>query len=518
MGNRWGFNQPGFNAGEQFDATKTHSPDQPFMLQLRNSAGELLHKIEGFYDGDWKETVNAAGELTFSLPLDSILVQTGDFSYPNRVYILDSTATILRQYVLISTEADANSGTFKVKCSGLMYLLNQEYSRNRGVVAVTITVEAFVRKNLDYQYGDNPITLGYMHPSIANYSILDGVSSDKTIYSTLMDVWKRVGGVITIDAYGRLRWDTSDTGGARYVLSLYDDIEKYSYTQDSETVYNRIVAKGKIYYDGTDHTRGEFTVNDATSQALYGIRTKRISFGLGSQEEITERAQKMLDYTKAPQGTREISAIDLSKIQLDPDNPETPSPSTIYPGAKIKINPPYNIPGDATFATMILSVARKLDDPLAAKITVGDNNPATSNDFFNKLASRLNDLGNDGEILQDQDEDLWAWVDDNRDLINGILNDGDGVNNGAGILPVGEANADGVSTNESAAVDHVHFGLILIEYDAAITNPSALNGGVAPLGAAVGYIGSAGGTNEGKWFFPPDGTVVADWVPDTAWN
>jgi hypothetical protein len=512
MGNRWGFNQSGFNAGDQFDATKTHSPDQPYMLQLRNAAGELLHKIEGFYDGEWKETVNAAGELTFSLPLDSILVQTGDFVYPNRVYILDSTATILSQYVLISTIADANNGEFKVKCAGLLYLLNQEYSPNREETVFSIlTIEEIVIKHLAFQNGDNPITLGYIHPSIANIPIVDGLKSDKSVMATLLDFWQRVGGVITVDAYGRLRWDTSDTDGARYVLSLYNDIEQYSYTIDNESVYNRIVAKGKIHFNGIDRSRREVTLNDAPSQAIYGIRTKRVSFGIGSEDEITERAQKMLDYTKAPQGVRDIGVIDLSKIQLDPDNPETPSPSKIHVGAKIKINPPYNIPGDSTFSTMILSVSRKLNDPLAAKITVGEKDPdqssqtGSNSEFFDYLGSQFDEYQYNNEVSQDQDEDIWSSLESLS-------------SNGEGILPVGEANDDGVSLTKSAAIDHVHFGLILIEYDAAITNPSALNGGVVPLGAAMAHIGSAGVANEGRWYFPPDGTALEDWQPDPAWN
>lgn len=523
MGNRFSFNQPGFNAGDQFDPNKTYSPDQPFMLQLRNVAGELLHKVEGFYDGAWKETVNAAGDLKFSLPLDSDLVQTGDFLYPNRIWILNSSAEVLRQYVIIATDSNANTGNFSVECSGLMYLLNQEYSQNRGVEGETITVGAFIQRNLDFQLGDNPITLGYVHPQYENKNILAGIESDQTIYDNLIALWKRIGGVITIDSRGRLRWDTDDTDGARYVMSLYEDIENYSFKQDSETVYNRIVAKGKIYDDGTEHTRGEYTVNNTDSQAIYGIRVKRVSFGLGSEIEIKERAQKLIDYTKVPQSTRSIGAIDLSRIQLDPDNPVTPSADFIHPGAKIKINPPSNVPGDTTFSTMILSVDRSLADPLSAKITVGKNDPdrpkrsISNTEFFEFLDSRFDNAELEGEIGQDQDEDIWAELDPLIALVDDIINNG-ATNNGAGILPVGEANADGVSTTESAAVDHVHFGLILIEYDIAITNPSSLNGGVAPLGAAQAHIGSAGGTYEGKWYFPPDGTVVGDWQPDPMWN
>ena len=71
MGNRFGFNQPGFNAGEQFIESRTFSPDQPYILQLRNDSGDFLYKIEGHTKGEWRETINSAGYLSFTIPLES---------------------------------------------------------------------------------------------------------------------------------------------------------------------------------------------------------------------------------------------------------------------------------------------------------------------------------------------------------------------------------------------------------------------------------------------------------------
>ena len=523
MGNRFGFNQPGFNAGEQFIESRTFSPDQPYILQLRNDSGDFLYKIEGHTKGEWRETINSAGYLSFTIPLDGDLAQTGSFKYPNRVWIHDSTAKLLRQYVVIKTRSDTIKGTLMVECAGLMHILDQEWAPAATIAETLYKFEDQIITYLANQENANPIKLGYIHPSIGNLQVISGFTEDMTIYAALMTFWKRYGGVITIDSSGRLNWDTDDLDGARYTMTLYEDIEKYEYTVDSDSVINRIYPRGKIYYDGTTHRRrsvGAGYVEDTDSQAIYGVRPKRILFNAGTPAELISLANKMLEYTKLPQKTRNIGGIDLARVQLDPDNPSVPHPEYIYPGSKIKINPPSNIPGDSTFSAMVLSVDRSLTDYLSVKFTVGESDPRTwrrqgsAGAFFDAIANLRSDFDFAEEVSNAQDEDIWEWID-------GLVNDGiaEIIGEAADIQAVGIENAIGDPTSGVAATDHVHFGMMLVPYDAEDTSTAnLLIDGALPLGAAMGYLGSSAGTDEGWWIFPHAGTDVSEWLPFPAWN
>jgi len=504
------FNESPFNGTATIEQARTYSPDQPYVLHLRDDSGVFLGKVTGWTSGKWDDKVNAPGVLKIQMPLDATMVQDNLFVNPNRIWVHDNTIRLVKQFVIVKTTANVVNGTYDIECAGLMYLLAQDYAPIRDAVEQISLVGDRLRELLDYQISDNPITMGYVNPGIYNLPHTTGVSTDKSIMGAIIGMWKQVGGVMSIDPEGRFSWDVDSAGTAKYVLSLNEDIESYSYVVDTDNIINRVHAFGNIQDNGTTHERpqlpGPFYVEDTDSQAIYGIRRQRFSFNIESDSELLGYANKILAKFKDPVIKRNIGAIDLARAQFDPDDPVTPHPEYIFAGAKIKINPPGNIPGDGLFNTLILSVSRDLADPLAVKIHVGEIDTSsakakkTSNDgseFFDIIADAFEDADEALEISHEQDEDLWAFV----DTLTTPSDDDDDIQ------PVGASNEAGGAINQAAFIDHEHDGIIKV-WDA--TNEEVADLGT-PDGIAMGWLDDGAGVNEGAYIFPADGSSNDDW-------
>lgn len=509
--NAGAFNGSGFTIADAL----TFSPDQPFILQLRDSSGSLLAKVDSFIDGSWKSGVNSNGTLTVTLPLDSDIVQSGDMDYPNRIWLYDSTLELQQQFVIVSVSADHTAGTFEVEASGLLYLLDQEYIPLTASINVT-NFRLWLESILALQVNANPITLGYIHPSIANNSPTWAGDFDKSILTAIHNGRKAVGGIISIDPYNRLRWDTDQTNFAEYSMTLYDDIERYKEARDSDTVINRLYVEGTIYEaSSTSHIRQSIPggyVEDTTSQATYGIRPGRISINASNADELLARANRILNYLKDPQIKRDISAIDLARVQLDPDNPIVPHPEYIHAGASIKVIPPSNIPNATAFNAIILTVDRSLTDFLGVKITVGEMDPrktsasgsgSSESEFFDELDNTLDEIEGWTETFIEQDAAIWEALDALQIDFDTL---GDPEDDIAEIKPVGAANDLGANL-AFASSDHVHFGVILVD----TTGVNTLAGLGVPDGFAMAHITDDTNGVAGHWVFPKDGTVNGDW-------
>jgi hypothetical protein len=511
------FNGPGFIS----DPVDTYSPDQPYILHLRDSSDVYLRKIEGWYNGSWAEKVNDPGKLNFTIPLDGTLAGTGDLVYPNRVWLYDARLRLMRRFVILKTRASANTGTLKVECVGLAYLLKQETVGANTTTGTSTAMRDFLNDLLSSQVNANPIGLGYIAPKYANSLVVRGVKTDKSIWGLLMALWKQFGGIFAIDPEGRLSWYDDAVGNPQHVMTLYEDIETFEEIVDSATVINRVIAKGNIAYDSGTLTHDcvrlpSVYVEDTDSQAIYGIRTKRFKINVESQVELILQATRILNQLKTPQITRNVSAIDLARVQLDPENPIVPNQEYIWAGGKVKIIPPANVPNATPFSVMILSVTRSLDKFLSVKFTVGQgaqpDSPSgrrilnSDTEFFDILAEELDDdTGEDYlEVLYQEDEWLWEAI-DGLDFDMPVVGTA-----GSEIADVAATAVLGSETEKFAPIDHVHSGIRPLVYDAAWTATSSLGD---PNEFAIGYLGSAAGSGEGFYLFPPDGSSNADWIP-----
>ncbi len=525
------FNGSAFNGSQVVQTVRTYSPDQFYILHLISSAGVFIRKIEGFTSGTWDAKINDPGTFTFTLPLTSTLVQTADLIYPNRVRLRDGSGERLKDFVIVKTTARMEASEYEVECAGLLYLLGQEYVARTGVAGSTVTIRAHVASLMGNQINAGAIPTGYLAQEYAGQTVTVGEHSDASILSALMELRKQVGGYIDIDNGGRLTWRTTSTDSAKYVLSLREDIATYEFSIDTSKIANRIYAKGNIQtVSATSHIRpnlpdlggGAFYIQDSTSQGLYGIRPRRISYPVESDAELALLAAATLARLKDPIITRNIGEIDLSRLQPDPDVAYTGfHPEYIYVGAKIRVEPPFQVPGDSTFNTMILSVKRDLIDPLLVEIEVGEiDTESTSGrgggreSFFNRLADSFginpSEMSQYDEQLWDAVEALWAAVDTSVAV--------------GSVTPTSIAATAVVGVAAAASrEDHVHFGITLIPFNGADTAVSDL-GVPDPLGMAVGYLDDSAGVNEGFYVFPPNGATNADWqridtlIYDAAWT
>jgi hypothetical protein len=214
----------------------------------------------------------------------------------------------------------------------------------------------------------------------------------------------------------------------------------------------------------------------------------------------------------------------LARVQTDPDNPTNPHPEYIVPGLAVKVNPPSNVPNDSQFAAIIISVTRKLEDPLSAKILLGEKGPTSTgvrgrtttgsdSEFFDILADLKWENEEWNEESQDQDEFIW-------DALDPLITSGPGGATGpsttdADIQPIGPANEAGGTNTKLAHVDHEHEGVVkVVRTDTAHTAPAFLG---TPGGLALGQVGEGDGTatdsaNEGFYVYPDGGSANTEWV------
>jgi len=520
-----GFNSFGFNTsppnsgGGTFVSTRTHAPDQPFILQLRDKDGVMLAKIEGFTGGQWTSRANSADSLSFTIPMQSPLAQSGDLVYPNRIWICDSTAQTLQQCVITRTVEDSRSEVFTVECLGLMYMLDHEFIPKDTSDLGQKTVQDLVIAMLAFQENTNPVTIGNIAPEFRDQTLVINPKADMSIIDGIMKIWDSFGGVLSIDSSGRLNWVSESTDHTKPVLTAYTDLESYTKTIDTDTVFNKIYVKGIIYNDSGNHSRKNVTVQDAVSQGIYGIRAKSINAKMGSPEAIGNLANRLLAYYKDPQAVRAVNLIDYSRIQLDPDLNQDKKQEYLYPGAKIKVIPPSNMPSDSAFDAVILEVSRNLNDSLAAAVTIGDVNPGNAQfqtnkteEFFTDLAKEFKELDFMQDQYQEQDEDLWEAIEEIGEA-------------GDDIQPISSENSEGDNEGKFARDDHVHKGVVLWDPEDATATPPvpapsdstdlptvAENPNDAPTVIAVAEIAS--GDDEGLWVYQPRDD---EWTPWNFW-
>lgn len=522
-----GYNSDNFNgSGFAVQPVDVFSPDQPFIMQVRSNTDVFLRKVEGWYNGSWTDKINDPGSLKFTVPLNGVLAQTGDLVYPNRIWLYDGRLVPLRQFVILKVKSNANKGTMDIECVGLSYLLKQEFVIGTTVTGTAINMRTQVKAILSAQGNANPITLGHMANKYALADITIGAHSDKSIWGALMNLWKQHGGVIGIDYQGRLFWIDDAFGNPPFAMTLYEDIETYEEITNADSVINRVYAKGIVHFDGSTHDRQALPtvgyVEDTTSQGLYGIREKRINLNLEDQTELTLAAQRILSRFKNPQITRNISAIDLARVQLDPDNPIVPHIEYIWAGGKIKVNPPPNVPNATTFSTMILSVTRSLDNFLSVKISVGEGAQPDKNgrrildsnsdtEFFEILAEEFEDFSEFEETLYQEDDYIWDFLDDLSDRFGTIETPETDVNQIQSV----KTSASLGSNVKFAPSDHSHEGIPPLVHNVSWTLVSQLGN---PQEESFGYLGSAAAASlRGRYWYPPDGTTNADWIADPAY-
>lgn len=494
----------------------TYTPDKPYTLHVHNEAGTLLGVIEEYIGGNWKSAVNNIDTLSFTLPLDSPSAQSGLLAYPNRVYLYDSKMELLQQFVVVGHSAKYSKGELRVECSDLSYLLNQEFVPLDATINGT-NFALWIKSIMDLQVNANPITIGYIHPTILAQTPTVSGAFDRPILDALNNTRKAVGGIISIDPQGRLRWDVDTSTYSDFTLTLYNDIEEYTEKVDSDKVVNRLYVDGHIYAQGaTNHIRQTIPggyVEDTDSQAIYGIRAKRITINSVTSDEMLDIANRILDYLKSPIMKRSISAIDLEKVQFNPDDSFNPHPKYLYAGANIRVIPPPNVPNATPFIAKVLGITRNLNDYMRVKVDVGDVDPRKSytsgnggeGEPFDALDNDLDNLERDVEALLEQDVDIWDVLDDLLVDFAALEEPETDVNE---IQAVGAANLLG-SNLKFAPSDHEHEGIIKI-HNASYDQVSELP---TPSGMAIAYI-SDDTQGEGGWYkFPEYGTTNADWEP-----
>ena len=89
-------------------------------------------------------------------------------------------------------------------------------------------------------------------------------------------------------------------------------------------------------------------MSDATSIAQYGTRRSTIEYYTHSLAQLTDLAEADLERLKDPVIERKISAIDLSKVDIETG--DTPKEQVVFRGAKIRIIPPSTFPGGSSTA------------------------------------------------------------------------------------------------------------------------------------------------------------------------
>lgn len=401
------------------DMSLPFSTHTPWILQVRTSEGEMLHRLDGWYDCREQRKLNQPGTLSFSIPLEHPVVETGDLAGPNEIWTVDGSGIVQHKYYIQEehTRLNVRSNTYSITASGYLKFLSEQ--RPHITLSAVETIGDLVTAIVGSYDGTPAITEGFVAPAIAAAALDLEDGRHQSLLSLMNTVRKSgIGGWFELDNERALNWYDLKTTFSEQVLQLPSNLEGYEEKTQRGEIFNRVWATGGVIGPGNDKTILRLDapgyLEDATSIATYGRRSKLLSRQtIRKLSQLTSFAQNFLDDHKNPPVKRTLPVIDLSMLQQDPDNLTTRIESIVRLGTPVTLKPPVEIPGSPVpFNVNVFGFTRKLDNPL--EVTIEFNEEEV--DIFRMLVSSDGDqniyITNTFNQYDQVFEDLWQALND----------------------------------------------------------------------------------------------------------
>lgn len=261
---------------------------------------------------------DAAPQVTLSLPVDDPKSAYISPLYSLKVWNMQTAKYEFSVFKLLNPEIDDSSSTLEIKATyqGILTRLSDEHIDVYDTTSAGDTFANVIAALLAFQVNTPLITVGTLEisPHVA-IAVESG-----NIYSALNSIRKAYGGWFEVDAEYRLNWFADNTATPQRRIERRKNLKSMSYTPQYSEIINRVYAYGKGEADArinlTDAGEANEYIEDAASQALYGIRARqKIDKTITHPATLLKYAQRILEQYKDPPYQYSVDVLNLAELK-----------------------------------------------------------------------------------------------------------------------------------------------------------------------------------------------------------
>ena len=290
-----------------------------YRIDLFNSSDERVAILQDeiLTSCDLDSSTSAAPTLTLSMPLSEDKSSYISPLYYAKIWNTQSAAYEFSVFELLDPDiVDSNDKLYiKAKYQGILTRLSEEHIDTYDTTSSGAAFNTVITALLAFQVNTPPITVGTIEPT--DTIAIAAESSD--IYSVLNSIKKAYGGWFEVDNSYALNWYEDNTGDPMREVRRSKNLKAINYTSLYSRVVNRVYAYGKGESDArlnlTDAGEAEEYIDDAASQAIYGVRARKyIDKSITHPSTLLAYAQRILAEYKTPPYQYSVDVVNLAEV------------------------------------------------------------------------------------------------------------------------------------------------------------------------------------------------------------
>ena len=263
-------------------------------------------------------SIDGAPQVSITVPLDDDKAAYISPLYYLKIWNTTTAAYEFSVFRLIDPDVVDSDGSLQIEATyqGIITRLSKEHVDAYDTTSAGDTFENVVTALLAYQVNTPAITVGTLEPTPT--VAIAAESSD--IYSVLNSIRSAYGGWFEVDSSYRLNWFEDNTATPQRRIERRKNLKSLKYTPQYSQIINRVYAYGKGEGDArinlTDAGEANEYIDDAASQALYGISARqKIDKSITHPTTLLGYAQRTLALYKDPPHQYSVNVLNLAEIR-----------------------------------------------------------------------------------------------------------------------------------------------------------------------------------------------------------
>jgi phage minor structural protein len=262
--------------------------------------------------------IDSAPTLTLSIPLSEEKTAYISPAYHLKIWNTTTAAYEHSVFTLCDPDIEDSGGALKITATyqGILTRLSNEDIDAYDTGSAGDTFENVITALLAFQLNTPAITLGTIEP-VQTVAL---AVENTTIYSALNAVRDAFGGWFEVDADYQLNWYNDNTNTPDREIRRSKNLKSLTYTPSYTQIVNRVYAYGKGESDARitllDAGEAHEYIEDATSQAIYGIMAKRyVDKSITHPTTLLKYAQRILAQYKTPPYQYSVDVVNLAEVR-----------------------------------------------------------------------------------------------------------------------------------------------------------------------------------------------------------
>ncbi|HJJ51001.1 MAG TPA: phage tail protein, partial [Methanocorpusculum sp.] len=262
--------------------------------------------------------INTAPTLTLSIPLSEEKSAYISPAYRLKIWNTTTAAYEHSVFTLCDPDIEDSGGALKITATyqGILTRLSNEDIEAYDTGSAGDTFTNVITALLAYQLNTPAITLGTIEP-VQTVAL---AVENTTIYSALNAVRDAFGGWFEVDSDYQLNWYNDNTNTPDREIRRSKNLKSLTYTPSYTQIVNRVYAYGKGESDARitllDAGEAHEYIEDATSQATYGIMAKRyVNKSITHPTTLLKYAQRILAQYKTPPYQYSVDVVNLAEVR-----------------------------------------------------------------------------------------------------------------------------------------------------------------------------------------------------------